>query len=328
MHLSLNLTQHLLQQQSHSAESLIIAQIMNQIVYGAKIISRAVNTAGLIDITGSTGQVNVQDEEVQKLDEFTNGIFLELFRAVPAVAAYASEELPEIISLEESGSRIGQYVVAMDPLDGSSNIDFNVSIGTIFAIFKKKNVADLVNEHTLQAENMVAAGYVLYGSSTIFVYSTGQGVHGFTLDPSIGEFLLSHEHMRVPEVGGIYSINESYSPHWSDMMREYISETKTEKDISGKAKNARYIGSLVADFHRNLLKGGIYLYPADQKHPEGKLRLAFEAFPLAFLVKQAGGKATDGNHNILDIPLKKLHQRTPLWIGSSKDVDRVHALNQ
>ncbi len=321
----MNLTQHLLQQHSHSAEALTIAQIMNQIVYGAKVISREVNTAGLVDISGSTGKTNVQNEEVQKLDEMTNGTFIELFRAVPAVSAYASEELEDIVSLDEHGV-VGQYVVAMDPLDGSSNIDVNVSIGTIFAIFKKATKTQSVGVEMLQAKNMVCAGYVIYGSSTMFVYSTGKGVHGFTLDPSIGEFLLSHDHMRVPEKGVIYSINESYEPNWTDSIRQYVQEVKTSDDVSGSAKSARYIGSLVADFHRNLLKGGIYLYPADTKSPEGKLRLLFEAYPLAFLAQQAGGKASDGDTNILDKKLEKLHQRTPLFIGSAPDVERVRRL--
>lgn len=322
MHLPTNLTQHLLQQHSHSAEARTIAQIMNQIVYGTKVISREVNTAGLVDITGSTGKKNVQDEEVQKLDELTNNIFIELFRVLPAVSAYASEELEEIVSLDEHGV-VGQYVVAMDPLDGSSNIDVNVSIGTIFAIFKKPKKTMPVGIDTLQPQNLVAAGYVIYGSSTMFVYSTGKGLHGFTLDPSIGEFLLSHEHMRIPEEGTIYSINESYEPKWSEAMRRYVQEVKTKHDVSGKAKSARYIGSLVADFHRNLLKGGIYLYPADKKHAEGKLRLLFEAYPLAFLVEQAGGMASDGVTRILKKNLQALHQRTPLYIGTKADVLRV-----
>lgn len=302
-----------------------LAEILGQIAFAGKMISHEVNKAGLANILGKTGAVNVQGEEVQKLDDFANTVLLRLLHNTHEVVAVGSEELAEI-HIYEQDLKHGAYVVLMDPLDGSSNIDVNVSVGTIFTIFRRvgKKGTPLTKKDYLQSgKHIVCSGYILYGSSTMLVYSVGSGVHGFTLDPSIGEFLLSHEKMQTPEAGSVYSVNESYAPKWSKAIRGYLDQVKTDKDVSGAAKGSRYIGSLVADFHRNLLKGGIYLYPADERQPEGKLRLLFEAAPLAFLIEQAGGAATNGNKRILDLVPGHLHQRTPLFIGSRKDVETI-----
>jgi fructose-1,6-bisphosphatase I len=255
----------------------------------------------------------VQGEAQQKLDVYANDLFLRMMRTQGAVCAVASEENDDIVHFDNGG----KYVVTMDPLDGSSNIDVNVSIGTIFSIYKRISTGPKATlEDFLQpGRAQVAAGYIVYGSSTMLVYSTGHGVNGFTLDPSIGTFCLSHPNMTSPADGKIYSINEGNWYEFSDGVRNYIDGCKQKK------MSARYIGSLVADFHRNLLKGGVYLYPGTAKAPKGKLRLLYEANPLAFLAEQAGGKATDGTARILDLMPTELHQRTPLYIGSSQMVD-------
>jgi fructose-1,6-bisphosphatase I len=305
-----------------------LTEILGQISFGSKMIAREVNKAGLANILGKTGAVNVQGEEVQKLDEFANSILVRLLHNTHEVVAVGSEELADI-HVYESDLKNGQYVVLIDPLDGSSNIDVNVSIGTIFTIFRrvgKKGSAISKKDYLQSGRNIVCAGYVLYGSSTMLLYSVGSGLHGFTLDPTIGEFLLSHEFMAAPETGSVYSVNESYAPQWPKGIRRYLDLVKTDRDVSGQAKGARYIGSLVADFHRNLLKGGIYLYPADENQPEGKLRLLFEAAPLAFLIEQAGGAASNGQKPILDLVPEHLHQRTPLFIGSKDDVAVIRRL--
>lgn len=315
---------HLLKQHSYDADARDVAMIINQIVVGSKLVSRDINRAGLAGVLGSTGQINIQDEEVKKLDQLTNDTFIELFDQIPQVAAYASEELEDIVEYDHGSS--GQYVVMMDPVDGSTNIDVNGSVGTIFGIYKKpkstsSNVASLLQPGT----KLIAAGYVLYGSSTIFVYSTGYGVHGFTLEPSLGEFLLSHEHLKFPALPSYYSINESYQANWDEQITQYVAEAKS-KQTGRPAMGARYIGALVADFHRNLLEGGIYLYPGDKNRPSGKLRILFEAIPLGFLAVQAGGAASNGTKNILEIVPEKLHQRTPLFIGQKKEVVRIEKL--
>lgn len=304
-----------------------LAEILGQIAFASKMIAREVNKAGLANILGKTGGINVQGEEVQKLDEFANSVLVRLLHNTHEVVAVGSEELAEI-HVYEQDLKHGEYVVLMDPLDGSSNIDVNVSIGTIFTVFRRvgKKGSPVTKKDYLQAgKNIVCAGYILYGSSTMLVYTVGSGVHGFTLDPSIGEFLLSHENMRTSPSGSVYSVNESYVPKWDAGIREYLELVKTDRDPSGKPKGSRYIGSLIADFHRNLLKGGVYLYPADASKPEGKLRLLFEAAPLAFIIEQAGGSASDGNRPILDVVPGHLHQRTPLFIGSKKDVATIVA---
>lgn len=326
MHIT-NLTSHLLSTHGHTADARDLAAIINQIVFSSKIISREINKAGLAeDILGSTGKINIQDEEVQKLDEFSNELMITLLSDMPRVRAIGSEELDDIIELKQHKST-GKYVVLLDPLDGSSNIDVNVSVGTIFVIFEKKSkgTAFTKEDYLQSGENAIAAGYILYGSSTMLVYSTGYGVHGFTLDSSIGEFLLSHEHIKIPQAGNTYSVNEAYLPKWEQKLQDYMHEVKTAKDVSGSPKKARYIGTLVADAHRNLLTGGIYLYPGDKKNPNGKLRLLFEAIPFAYLHHHAGGAATNGSQDILKIKPSQLHQRVPLFVGSKLDVEQVTA---
>ncbi len=318
-----NLTHHLLDQHNHSTDARDVAAILNQIVLASKVISREINKAGLVDILGSTGKSNVQNEEVQKLDEYSNHLFIELLRQVPQVRAVGSEELPDIISFDEHKSA-GRYIVLFDPLDGSSNIDVNISVGTIFVIFKKKSSGfSLEEEDYLQSgKNIVAAGYTLYGSSTMLVYSSGKGVHGFTLDPSIGEYLLSHPHMRLPKNLEYYTINESYSSSWDAQLSEFVSSLKQ------KGLNARYVAAMVADCHRNLLKGGLFLFPATKRHPQGKIRLMYEAIPFSYIFEQAGGigvnqiKSSKAK-NILHIQPKTLHQRTPVFIGSKHFFDEI-----
>lgn len=293
-----------------------LSSLLTAFRLAAKIVNREVNKAGLMaDILGAAGQENVQGEQQQKLDVYANDLFIRMMRTQGAVCAVASEENDDIVHFENGG----KYVVTMDPLDGSSNIDVNVSIGTIFSIYKRISTGPKATlEDFLQPGSaQVAAGYIVYGSSTMLVYSTGHGVNGFTLDSSIGTFCLSHPNMKTPAEGKIYSINEGNWFEFDEPVRRYIDTCKQRK------YSARYIGSLVADFHRNLLKGGIYLYPGTRKAPKGKLRLLYEANPLAFLVEQAGGLATDGSTRILDLKPTELHQRTPLYIGSRSMVEEA-----
>ncbi|MBT3249777.1 MAG: class 1 fructose-bisphosphatase [Candidatus Pacebacteria bacterium] len=323
-----NLTDHLLKAHVFNQRSRELAEILNQIMISAKIVSHKTNRAGLTDILGAAGKTNVQDEEVQKLDEYAHDIFVRLLKQSPYIKAVGSEEEPDLIVFNEDYHDQAEYIMHMDPLDGSSNIDVNVSVGTIFLIYRKQSFGQNLekSDYLQPGKNAVCAGYVLYGSSTMLVYSTGQGMHGFTLDPNIGEFLLSHEDMTLPEASNIYSVNESYQPKWDQALADHVSQMKTDQDISGKPKTARYIGSLVADFHRNLLKGGIFLYPADKKHPNGKLRLLYEGIPFAFLIKAAGGYASDGQQDVLEIVPTELHQRAPLFIGNKPDVKLVEKL--
>lgn len=319
-----NLTWHLLQQDT-STDTHSLVSVINQLSLAAKIISGDINRAGLVNILGSTGTINVQDEEQQKLDDYANDVFKELLRQSPYVAAVGTEEDEEMTSFEDDFHReTGQYIVYMDPVDGSSNIDVNVSIGTNFCIFKKPvGEWPLKPEHYLQpGKNVVAAGYVVYGASTMLVYSIGNGVDGLTLDPSIGEFVLSHPQITIPDKQKYYSVNESYSPHWQSELKKYIESLKVQE----KPASARYIGSLVADFHRNLLKGGLYLYPADAKQPQGKLRLMYEGIPFAYLAEQAGGYGSDGHQNILDIVPESIHQRTPFFVGNTAMVQAVEKI--
>jgi fructose-1,6-bisphosphatase I len=294
-----------------------LSQLLTSIRLAAKLVNREVNKAGLVtDILGATDQHNIQGEQQQKLDVYANDRFITAMRNQGAVCAVASEENDEHIVFDNPASCGGKYVVAMDPLDGSSNIDVNVSIGTIFSIYRRLDPEKVTVDDFLQPGNQqVAAGYVVYGSSTMLVYTTGNGVNGFTLDPSIGVFCLSHPNMRIPEDGKIYSVNEGNYFDFPEPVRNYIDACKRKK------YSARYIGSLVADFHRNLLKGGIYMYPGTTDKPGGKLRLVYEANPLSMLVEQAGGAATDGKTRILDIKPEKLHQRCPLFIGSPRMVE-------
>lgn len=296
--------------------------LMMEILVAAKFVSLEVNNAGLGEnILGLTGRVNIQGEEVQKLDEYANEIFIKLLGNSGLICAITSEENDKPIIIPPD--RAGKYVFSMDPLDGSSNIDVNVSIGTIFSIYRKQSPGkDVTDEDLLQAgSQQVASGYVLYGSSTMFVYTSGEGVHGFTLDPSLGEFFLSHHDIKIPESGSTYSINEGNIETWEEPQKKLVDYMKeTDKDTQRPYK-LRYIGTLVSDFHRTLLKGGIFMYPGDMKNQRGKLRYAFEAAPLAYIVEQAGGKATDGKTRILDMQPSEIHQRTPLFIGSTREVE-------
>ena len=307
-----------------------LSRLLTDISIAAKIVNREVNKAGLADILGNHGATNIQGEEQKKLDVIANDQFIAAFNAGGECCAVGSEENDDLVILDGPHSYKGNYVVAIDPLDGSSNIDVNVSIGTIFSIYRRKTKdgpatqADFLQKGTDQ----VAAGYVIYGSSTMLVYTTGKGVNGFTLDPSIGEFCLSHPNMKTPEMGSIYSINEGNINECPDAIKEYVNWCQQSDKASKRPYTGRYIGSLVADFHRNLIKGGIYIYPNTAKSPKGKLRLMYECNPLAFIVEQAGGLASNGNTRILELCPEALHQRTPLIIGSKKMVQQVEALMQ
>jgi fructose-1,6-bisphosphatase I len=306
-------------------------RLLNELILAAKIISREVNKAGLVDVLGFTGETNVQDEEVRKLDEYANKVLIHRMARAGVLCAMGSEENADLIEIPDPFPR-GDYFLMFDPLDGSTNIDANVNVGTIFSIYRlpperpNAGCTPLLSEVLLPGCQQVAAGYFLYGTSTMMVYSAGKGVHGFTLDPSVGEFLLSHPDIKTPELGKIYSVNESYWHYWDAAAQESVAYFKSLENERRKPYSLRYIGSLVADFHRNLLYGGIFLYPADArdpKKPQGKLRLLCEASPLAYLAEQAGGRATDGSRRILDIEPHELHQRVPLFIGSKRDVEKI-----
>ena len=310
------------QERLHPEATGELSNLLYDLCLAAKIISRHVRRAGLTDILGAAGAVNVSGDLQQKLDLFANEAVRHSIQHTGRVCVTASEEDDEPIPVP-SGKPAGKYVVLYDPLDGSTNIDVNVSIGTIFSIHRrvtKKNGPAGVADCLQAGKKQIAAGYILYGSSTMLVYTTGQGVHGFTLDPTIGEFLLSHPDIRSPDVGQYYSVNESHWNKWAPGIQRVVGAFKNGDGGKVEAKNARYIGSLVADIHRNLMSGGVFLYPADTISPQGKLRLLYEAAPLAFVVEQAGGAAIDGERDILDIKPAELHQRTPLIIGSKRDV--------
>ncbi|EYF00285.1 class 1 fructose-bisphosphatase [Chondromyces apiculatus] len=296
--------------------------LLNQIGLTAKLITSKVRRAGLANILGYTGETNVQGEQVQKLDEVANETLLNALGRRGHCAAVASEELEELRIL--STDPRARYLVVTDPLDGSSNIDVNISIGTIFGILRKaedKAGAD-ISDFMRPGHELLAAGYILYGSSTMLVITTaGSGVHGFTYDPTVGEFFLSHENIRIPERGAIYSINEGNSARWTEGVRRWNAWVKEEDKATGRPYACRYVGSLVADAHRTLLKGGIFAYPADQKSKNGKLRLLYEANPYAFIFEAAGGRASTGTERILDITPTELHQRVPLVLGSPHDVE-------
>jgi fructose-1,6-bisphosphatase I len=324
----ITITEHILRQQRENPEATgAFTHLLHELIVAAKVISREVNKAGLVDILGSTGDVNVQEEQVQKLDVFANRVIIERMQHVGQLCCMGSEEIADLIEIPARYPK-GSYILLFDPLDGSSNIDVNVSIGTIFGIYKKKSdqkSCDFLPSDALQpGANLVAAGYFIYGSSTMMVYTTGNGVHGFTLYPSVGEFLLSHDNIRIPEKGKTYSVNEGNHNYWDARTKGLVGYFKATHKETGRPYTSRYVGSLVADFHRNLLKGGIFMYPADLKDPKkpsGKLRLMVEANPLAFVVQHAGGYASDGHGPILNIEPTELHQRTPLYIGSKKDVE-------
>jgi len=307
-----------------------LSRLLRDIGIAAKIVNREVNKAGLVDILGDMGASNVQGEEQKKLDVFANEQFIAALSSGGECCAVASEENEELIHISSEISKNAKYVVCIDPLDGSSNIDVNVSIGTIFSIYRRTSLSGPIgmDDFMQKGTEQVAAGYVIFGSSTMLVYTTGRGVNGFTLDPSIGEFCLSHPDMKLPAKGNIYSINEGNYVHFPDGVKQYIKYCQVEDAATKRPYSSRYIGSLVADFHRNLLKGGIYIYPATAKSPNGKLRLLYECNPLAWIAEQAGGRASDGHQRIMELQPTSLHQRTPLFIGSTEMVKLAEEMMQ
>lgn len=308
-----------------------LSRLLHDIALASKIVSNDVRKAGLVDhILGAQGGQNIQGEEQQKLDVVADQAFIRAFQNGGEVCGIASEENDDFLAFDGPAAHSANYVVLFDPLDGSSNIDVNVSIGTIFSIYRR--VSPTGNPAELQdmlqpGTEQVAAGYVLYGSSTILVYTTGNGVNGFTLDPSVGEFFLSHPDMKMPENGRLYSVNEGNLNDFDPQLRAYLTYCQSDANQTGKPYSGRYIGSLVADFHRNLIKGGIYIYPTVPSAPEGRLRLLYECNPLAFIAEQAGGLATDGKQRILSIQPKALHQRTGFYIGSKLMVEKAMGLH-
>ncbi|HEU0110573.1 MAG TPA: class 1 fructose-bisphosphatase [Flavisolibacter sp.] len=301
-----------------------LSTLLRDIGLAAKRVNVEVNKAGLVDILGDHGTTNVQGEEVKKLDIYANNQFMGVLQRGVSCAGIASEELDDFVAFDDAVSRNSKYVCMFDPLDGSGNIDVNISIGTIFCIYRRvsERGTPVTKDDFLQkGKNQVAAGYVIYGSSTMLVYATRRGVNGFTLDPSIGEFCLSHPDIKCPEVGKIYSVNHGNFFQYSEEVRTYIAECQNKTKDNGGPYTQRYIGSMVADVHRNLIKGGLFMYPGTTDKPKGKLRLLYECNPFAFIVEVAGGRATDGKQSILDIKPNELHQRTPFFIGSKKMMD-------
>ena len=349
--LGITVSSHIMDlQRMHPEATGDLSGLLNELIVAAKTISAEVNMAGLADVLGMSGKTNIQGEEVQKLDEFSNNTIKRRMARCGYLCVMTSEEEEGIIPVEEGDE--GKYTLAFDPLDGSSNIDVNVSIGTIFSIHRRKSDSGKpprgrrstdpeqvwqpakgepgsADDLLQKGRDQVAAGYIIYGSSTMLVFTTGEGVHGFTLDPSVGEFYLSHPDIRIPRKSKYFSVNEGNYNYWDENMRRYIEYLKEDNKESSRPYSSRYIGSLVADFHRNLITGGIFLYPRDNKNPakpSGKLRLLYEASPLAFIVEHAGGRAITGDgRNILDIQPEELHQRVPLIIGSKQDIDEAEA---
>lgn len=317
------LSRHVLQQlQSFSAEAQDLSAIMNRIALAAKLIARRLSRAGLMEgVLGFTGDVNVQGESVKKMDVYANDVFISVFKQSGLVCRMASEEMDDPYYIPEN-CPIGRYTLLYDPIDGSSNVDININVGSIFAIRQQEgNDEDGTASDLLQTgRKQIAAGYILYGPSTMLVYSIGTGVHAFVLDPSLGEFILASENIRVPDHGPIYSVNEGNFWQWEESIRDYIRYVHRHEGYT-----ARYGGALVGDIHRILYQGGVFLYPGTVKKPEGKLRLLYESAPLAFLLEQAGGRASTGTEDILDVVPKALHQRTPLIIGSKEDVAMVES---
>jgi fructose-1,6-bisphosphatase I len=305
-----------------------LSSLLSHIGTAAKVVNKKINKAGLVDIIGKSGVINIQGETQQKLDAYADEVFINELLSSGECCGVATEENEKEISFTESFAANSKYIVCMDPLDGSSNIDYNVSVGSIFSIYRritpigeKLTIADFLQEGSKQ----VASGYIIYGSSTMLVYTTGSGVNGFTLDPSIGEFCLSHPDIRTPKDGNIYSVNEGNYVHFPAGVKKYIKYCQVEDGKTSRPYTSRYIGSLVSDFHRNLLKGGVFIYPETSKSPTGKLRLVYECNPIAFIAVQAGGLASDGKQNILDIKPQALHQRSPFYVGSKNMVNQVRS---
>jgi fructose-1,6-bisphosphatase I len=305
-----------------------LSRLLRDIGIASKIVNREVNKAGLMDILGEAGTMNIQGESQKKLDVFANEQFISALQSGGECCIVASEENDEFVYIDGEVSKDAKYIVAIDPLDGSSNIDVNVAVGTIFSIYRRKSltgratIADVLQKGTEQ----VAAGYVIYGSSTMLVYTTGKGVNGFTLDPSIGEFCLSHPKMRIPKDGTIYSINEGNYVHFPEGVKKYLKYCQVEDISTSRPFTSRYIGSMVADIHRNMIKGGIFIYPTTSSAPNGKLRLVYECNPMAFIIEQAGGRATDGYNRILEKDVHSLHQRSAIFIGSENMVQKAESL--
>lgn len=322
----MTIQRHILEgEKKHPEATGELSALLSDLTLAAKVISLEVNKAGLVDVLGFTGDENVHGENVKKLDIFSHEMMIHAMNHGGHLAVMASEEEEDIIHIPEK-HHVGNYVLLFDPLDGSSNIDANVSIGTIFSIYKR--ITPYGEPGTMEdclqpGYKQVAAGYIVYGSSTIMVYTAGDGVHGFTLDPAFGEFLLSHENIQIPKTAAIYSLNEGNYKYWHKGLKKYIKYVQDADDRRGKPYASRYIGSMVADIHRNLLYGGIFIYPADKRSPNGKLRLCYECNPMAFIVEQAGGRAIDGKQRILDIKPESLHQRVPIYIGSENAVNMV-----
>ena len=320
------LSRHVLQQvQNFSAEAQDLSALMNRIALAGKIIARRLSRAGLMEgVLGFTGDINVQGESVKKMDVYANDVFISVFKQSGLVCRLASEEMENPYYIPEN-CPIGRYTLLYDPIDGSSNTDINLSLGSIFAIRQQEgeDVDGTASDLLQNGRKQIAAGYILYGPSTMLVYSIGKGVHSFTLDPSLGEFILSDENIQIPNHGPVYSVNEGNFWQWDDSFREYIRYVHRTEGYT-----ARYGGAMVGDIHRVLVQGGVFLYPGTIKQPEGKLRLLYESAPLAFLIEQAGGRASTGNQEILDVVPEKLHQRTPLIIGSKDDVALVESFIQ
>jgi fructose-1,6-bisphosphatase I len=323
--LGMTLTRFLIERQQGKDSSGELSVLLSQIATASKMVTNEMRRAGLLGILGYTGEVNVQGEAVRKLDELANSIFTGVMEYSRIVCEIVSEEIDGVTRVTRQ-CKGRKYSLLIDPLDGSSNIDINGTVGTIFSVTRRKDeMADETPEEDLlqKGSQQVAAGYVMYGPSTIFVFSSGSGVHGFTLDPGIGEFILSHDDMKIPQRGKIYAINYGNVSNWFPSTQKVVDYFSQTDPATGRPYSMRYVGSLVADFHRTLLEGGIYLYPADKKRANGKLRLLYECSPLAFLVEKAGGSATNGTDQILNIQPTDIHQRSPLIIGSSSEVATV-----
>ncbi|KAJ9675583.1 hypothetical protein PVL29_024485 [Vitis rotundifolia] len=321
----MTITRYVLNEQSRHPESRgDFTILLSHIVLGCKFVCTAVNKAGLAKLIGLAGETNVQGEEQKKLDVLSNEVFIKALVSSGRTCILVSEEDEEATIVEPS--KRGRYCVVFDPLDGSSNIDCGVSIGTIFGIYMVKDGGEPTLDNVLRpGKNMLAAGYCMYGSSCTLVLSTGTGVNGFTLDPSLGEFILTHPNIKIPKKGKIYSVNEGNTKNWDAPTTKYVEQCKFPKDGSSP-KSLRYIGSMVADVHRTLLYGGIFLYPADKKSPNGKLRVLYEVFPMSFLMEQAGGQAFTGKQRALDLVPKNIHERSPIFLGSYDDVEEIKAL--
>ena len=324
----MTLARHIIEgEKRHPKATGELSRLLSDLSLAAKVISLEVNKAGLVDILGFTGNNNIHGEQVKKLDIFAHDILISAMDHGGHFCVMASEEEEDIIHIPAK-HKIGKYVLLFDPLDGSSNIDANISIGTIFSIYKRitpDGIPGTLEDCLQKGINQVASGYIIYGSSTILVYTTGEGVHGFTLDPSFGEFLLSHDDIKIPKISHIYSINEGNYLYWHPGLKKYIKYLQEEDELTNRPYSSRYVGSMVADIHRNLLYGGIFMYPADSRHLKGKLRLMYECNPMAMIIEAAGGRASNGNKRILEIQPESLHERTPLFIGNEEDIKMVES---